>query len=143
MALAFCEFKFSIFSGSIVHSASRQYLIYSEANFEVFLPHGGDTLHPPFLSLPSSLLPSTAPPFVFPYLLPYLTLLPSFPISLVLTALGVLRIAAGFAAAWRCLWFLVSSYHIYASCFPPFCGAKCLLLSHHFLSKIVIIRTFS
>jgi len=27
--------------------------------------------------------------------------------------------------------------------FPPFCGAKCLLFWHHFVSKIVIIRTFS
>jgi len=36
---------------------------------------------------------------------------------------------------------LISSHHIYASCFPLRCGAssaKCLLLWHHFLSKMVI-----
>jgi len=41
---------------------------------------------------------------------------------------------------------VISSYHIYGSCFPPFCGAscaKCLLLWHHFHTKIVIIQTFS
>jgi len=41
---------------------------------------------------------------------------------------------------------VISSYHIYASCFPPFCGAssaKCLLFWHHFLGKIAIVRTYS
>ena len=40
----------------------------------------------------------------------------------------------------------ISSYHIYASFFLPFCGAssmKCILLWYHFHSKIVIIQTFS
>jgi len=29
-----------VFTGSIARSASRRYLIYSEAGFEVFAPHG-------------------------------------------------------------------------------------------------------
>jgi len=29
-----------IFTGSIAHSANRRYLVYSEANFEVFRPQG-------------------------------------------------------------------------------------------------------
>ena len=33
------------FTGSIARSASRRYLIYSEADFEVFSPRMGDTLH--------------------------------------------------------------------------------------------------
>ena len=31
---------FSVFTGSIARSATRQYLIYSEADFEVFRPAG-------------------------------------------------------------------------------------------------------
>jgi len=41
---------------------------------------------------------------------------------------------------------VTSSYHIYASCFPPYDvgqAVKYLLLLHHFLSKIMIIRTLS
>jgi len=43
--------------------------------------------------------------------------------------------------AWQWRNFFIS----YISCFLPFCGtssAKCLLLWHHFHSKIVIIRTY-
>jgi len=40
--------------------------------------------------------------------------------------------------------YVISSNRIYASCFPPWGKlCKCLLLWHHFISKIVIIRTFS
>jgi len=41
---------------------------------------------------------------------------------------------------------VISPYDIYASCFPPFCGAssaKCLLFWRHFLSNIALIRAFS
>jgi len=36
----------SIFTGSIARSASRRYLIYSEANFEVFPPAGATHIAP-------------------------------------------------------------------------------------------------
>jgi len=36
---------FIIITGSIARSASRRYLVYSEADFEVFLSRRGDTLH--------------------------------------------------------------------------------------------------
>jgi len=54
---------------------------------------------------------STVPPFVPPFLLPYLTLPPSFHFFLLLTALGVLRMLPDFAAARRCLQFLVDHCH--------------------------------
>jgi len=41
---------------------------------------------------------------------------------------------------------VISSYHIYASCFPAIMWGKLckyFLLRHHFLCKTVIIRTFS
>ena len=43
---------------------------------------------------------------------------------------------------------VISSYHIYASCFPAMMWGKLwemfvIVIAYHFLSKIVIIRTFS
>jgi len=39
---------------------------------------------------------------------------------------------------------VISSHHIYASCFPPWYRASCAkCFWHDFLSKIVIIRTSS
>jgi len=35
----------SFFTRNIVHSTKRQYLTYSEGDFEVFSPHRADALH--------------------------------------------------------------------------------------------------
>ena len=50
----------------------------------------------------------TVPPFVPPYLLPYLTLPPLFPLLPGVESIRGFAHAAGFAAARRCLRFLVS-----------------------------------
>jgi len=39
------KFAFLFVTGSIAHSAKRRHLCYSEADFNVFRPAGGNTLH--------------------------------------------------------------------------------------------------
>jgi len=68
-----------------------------------------------------------------PYLLPYLTLPPPFPCSLVLTALGAH--AAGFAAARRCLRFLFG-FNV-ALCITVTISDR-VTMSHHKYRRVVL-----